>query len=179
MKDLYFITGNQNKFKEVSALLSVAIEQLAIDLPEIQELDATKIIEAKLLEAAKHHSGSFIVEDTSLYCDCLGNLPGPLIKWFLGELGRKGLYDLVSKYGQFGATAKTVIGLYDKGTITYFEGETKGTLVKPEDASSFGWDPLFKPEGSDKTYAAMSLDEKNKVSHRMKAVKKLQEYVKK
>ncbi len=63
---IYFITGNKNKFQEARALLP-RIEQLDIDLPEIQEIDAEKIIEAKLIAAFEHKKGAFIVEDTSLY----------------------------------------------------------------------------------------------------------------
>ena len=79
---LYFITGNKNKFEEVKSILP-EIEQLDVDLPEIQDIDAQNIIRFKLLEALRHHAGEFIVEDTSLYFDCLKGLPGPLIKWFL------------------------------------------------------------------------------------------------
>ena len=60
---LYFITGSQGKFREVKAILP-EVEMLEMDLPEIQGIDAKKIIEAKLEEATKHHAGEFIVEDT-------------------------------------------------------------------------------------------------------------------
>lgn len=63
---LYFITGNKGKLAEVQSILG-NIEGLDIDLPEIQELDAHAIIKAKLTEALKHQTGTFIVEDTSLY----------------------------------------------------------------------------------------------------------------
>ena len=79
---LYFITGSKGKFTEVQFIIP-NLKQLNIDLPEIQELDARKIIEAKLQSAFEHHAGEFIVEDTSLYLDCLNGLPGPLIKWFI------------------------------------------------------------------------------------------------
>ena len=79
---LYFVTGNKTKFEEVRAMVS-NVEQVDIDLPEIQEIDAREIIRFKLQEALKRAEGSFIVEDTSLYMDCLNGLPGPLVKWFL------------------------------------------------------------------------------------------------
>ena len=79
---LYFITGSKGKFAEVQLIIP-NLKQLNIDLPEIQELDPKKIIEAKLQSAFEHRSGEFIVEDTSLYLDCLNGLPGPLIKWFI------------------------------------------------------------------------------------------------
>lgn len=84
---IYFITGNKNKFEEVRAILPDA-EQLDIDLPEIQEIDAHGIIRAKLHAAFAHEEGEFIVEDLSFYLECLNGLPGPLIKWFLKTIGQ-------------------------------------------------------------------------------------------
>jgi inosine/xanthosine triphosphate pyrophosphatase family protein len=78
---IQFITGNKNKFAEAQKIIS-NLEQLDVDLPEIQEIDAKKVIEAKLQEARNLFEGEFVVEDTSLYLDCLNGLPGPLIKWF-------------------------------------------------------------------------------------------------
>lgn len=78
---IHFITSSANKFKEIQTLVP-NLERVEIDLPEIQEIDAQKIIEAKLDAAFEHHAGPFIVEDTSLYLDCMNGLPGPLIKWF-------------------------------------------------------------------------------------------------
>lgn len=62
---IFMITGNKNKFEEVKSILP-DVEQLDINLPEIQDIDAGKIIKAKLLEALKHKEGEFIIEDTSL-----------------------------------------------------------------------------------------------------------------
>ena len=123
---LYFITGSKNKFAEIKAVLP-QVEQLVIDLPEIQEIDAHEIIKAKLTEALKHHDGEFIVEDTSLYFNSLNGLPGPLIKWFTKTIGNDGLANLVDKLGNNKATAKTIIGYADgKEGIHFFEGEVVG-----------------------------------------------------
>lgn len=169
---IYFITGNNNKFAEAKEIIS-DLEQFAIDLPEIQEIDATKIIQAKLEEALKHKTGEFIVEDTSLYLDCLNGLPGPLIKWFLQTIGNNGIFELAKKYNNFQASAKTCIGYAkNKNDIRFFTGEIKGAIVESEALSSFGWDPIFKPDGYDKTFAEMNKDEKNKISHRRIAFEK-------
>ncbi len=90
---LYFITGSENKFKEAQAIIP-ALERVDIDLPEIQEIDARRIIEGKLSAAFAHHLGPFVVEDTSLYLDGLSGLPGPLIKWFLKTIGPEGIFKL-------------------------------------------------------------------------------------
>jgi inosine triphosphate pyrophosphatase len=170
---LYFITGNKNKLEEVKLILP-NVEQQDIDLPEIQEIDAKEIIKAKLLEALKHKKASFIVEDTSLYLDCLNGLPGPLIKWFLKTIGIDGLYQLAKSSDNFKASAKTFIGYAkNKKEIHYFEGIVKGEIVKPRGQTGFGWDPIFKPEGFDKSFAQMTAEEKNKVSMRRLALNKL------
>jgi len=173
---LYFITGNKNKFAEVSAILP-NVEQLDIDLPEVQDIDAKEIIKAKLLEALNHKQAEFIVEDTSLYFDCLNGLPGPLIKWFMKTVGNKGLFNIVKKLGNNRAEAKTIIG-YAKNTdeIYYFEGIVKGGIVSPIGKSGFGWDPIFQPDGFLKSFAELTQEEKNKISMRRIALNKLKEF---
>lgn len=174
---LYFITGNKNKFEEVKAIIS-DIEQLDIDLPEIQELDPKEVIRAKLLEALQHHAGEFIVEDTSVAIKALNGFPGPLIKWFLKAMGNQGLANLLKKLGDNAVEVKTIVG-YAKSheEIYFFEGALSGTIVEPRGESSFGWDPVFIPDGHDKTFAEMGKDEKNKVSYRRMAVEKLKEFL--
>jgi non-canonical purine NTP pyrophosphatase (RdgB/HAM1 family) len=173
---LYFITGNKNKFDEVQSILG-NVEQLDIDLPEIQDIDAKNIIRTKLLEALQHKEGKFIVEDTSLYLNCLNGLPGPLIKWFLKTIGNEGLFNIAEKLANDGAEAKTIIGYarnYEQ--IYFFEGSVKGRVVKPKGNSGFGWDPIFQPNGFHKTFAEMNSDEKNSISMRKVALNKFKEF---
>ena len=173
---LYFITGNSNKLKEAQQILG-NIEGKKLDLPEIQERDPRKIIEAKLRAAQSQHQGQFICDDTSLCFDCLGGLPGPFIKWFLEELGPQGLYDLVSKYDNHSATARCIIGYSNGDDIQFFEGVDRGTIVKPRGETTFGWDPIFLPDGHAKTYAQMTAVEKNAISHRTLALQQFKEYM--
>lgn len=174
---LYFITGNKGKFEEVKTILG-EVEQLDIDLPEVQEIDAKEIVKAKLVEALNHKKGEFIIDETSLYFDCLNGLPGPLIKWFLKKLGNDGLFNLVSKLGNCGAEAKTVIGYTrNHDEIYYFEGAVKGKIVAPGGESNFGWDAIFQPEGFEKTFAEMTMEEKNKISMRRMALNKLKDFL--
>ena len=170
---IQFITGNSNKFAEAQKIVP-ELEQLDIDLPEIQEIDAHEIIKAKLQEAKKHYEGIFVVEDTSLYLDCLGGLPGPLVKWFEKTIGNDGLYDIADKYNNYNAQAKTVVGYCDEsGDITFFEGVVNGKIVKPESESKFGWDPIFMPDGYKTSFAQMSKKEKNAISMRRIAFEKM------
>lgn len=174
-----FITGNKNKFAEVQAILP-GVQYLNIDLPELQELDPKKIIEAKLQEARKQHVGELIVEDTSLSLVCLNGMPGPLIKWFMQAIGNEGLIQLAERFENDRAEARTMIGYVDQnGVISYFEGVVTGRIVRREGVSGFGWDPVFLPDGYEKTFAEMTADEKNMVSMRRVAVERLAESLKK
>ncbi len=179
MNKIYFLTGNQGKTREIKKQIP-EIEQLNIDLDEIQETDAKKIIEHKIREAIKKAPGKkLIVEDTSLYLECLNELPGPLIKWFLKKLGTEGISEITTKLGNNKAEAKTIIGYYDSEKITFFEGTTKGTITQPKGNNGFGWDQIFKPENSEKTFAEMTLEEKEKHSMRQKAIEKLKKHLEK
>jgi inosine triphosphate pyrophosphatase len=172
---LYFITGNPGKLKEVQAIVP-EVEGIELDLPEIQSLDSMQIIKEKLEVATKDREGEFFVEDTSLYFECLNGLPGPLIKWFLDSLGNSGIYELVSKYENNKCVAKTVIGYSDGTDLHFFVGELKGKIVSPS-GTGFGWDPIFMPEGYDKTLDLFFLEEKNKISMRNDALMKLKKHL--
>ena len=174
---VHFITGSKNKFEEIRAILG-DVEQLEIDLPEIQELDAHKIIRAKLDEALKHRTGAFMVEDTSLYFDALHGLPGPLIKWFMKTIDCEGLFKILEPFGNYGAEAKTIIGYTNgSGDLQFFEGSVRGTIVSPRGETGFGWDIIFQPEGKTDTFAEMSAEEKNSISMRRLAAEKLKAYL--
>jgi len=170
---LYFITGNKNKFEEAEAILGIEMQQLNIDLPEIQDMDARKVVKAKLTEATAHHKGEFIVDDVSVELEALNGLPGPFIKWFLQALGDRGIYEVVEKLGNNEASVKLLIGYAKtKDNIHFFEGMVKGNIVAPR-GDRFGWDPIFQPKGYKQTYAEMPQEEKNKMSHRYLALEKL------
>jgi non-canonical purine NTP pyrophosphatase (RdgB/HAM1 family) len=171
---LYFITGNTNKLREAQSFIP-EIEQLAIDLPEIQDIDPKAIIQAKLNEALQHRDGGLIVEDVSLSLDALSGLPGPLIKWFLKTMGTAGLFTVADKLGNYRAEAKAIIGYAKNASeMHFFESSIKGTIVEPRGETTFGWDPIFQPDGYTKT---MTKEEKNAISHRKIAFTKLKAFI--
>jgi non-canonical purine NTP pyrophosphatase (RdgB/HAM1 family) len=175
---IYFITGSKGKFEEVKEIIP-EILQKDIDLPEIQEIDAKKIITYKLQEALRHVKSSCIVEDTSLYITSLNGLPGPLIKWFMKTVGIEGLFSIVANVKNKSAVAKTIIGYAkDSKSIIFFEGEVKGKIVKPRGNKGFGWDPIFQPDGSKKTFGEMEFEEKMAFSMRKIAILKLKKVLK-
>ncbi len=173
---LYFITGNPNKLKEVRAILGDVIH-LDLNLAEIQSSDPEEVIRAKLESAIIHHKGPLIVEDTSLHMDCLNGLPGPLIKWFMNHGGAPHLFKIAEKFGEYGAQARCTMGLYDSGEIYFFEGVVNGRIVSPKGETDFGWDPVFQPDGFCLSYAQMSKEMKNNISHRRIALDKLRDYL--
>lgn len=176
---LFYITGNEGKFRDAKLIIP-EIERLDIDLPEIQEINPIKIIETKLIEANKHKKGRFMISDGSLYLEATPGLPGPLIKWFEKTIGNQGLFQLAKNMGNFNASAKVIIGyMDDQDKINYFEGEIRGKIVEPRGSNGFGWDAVFQPKGFKKTFAEMTLEEKNKISHGKIALEKLREYLKK
>ena len=168
---IYFLTGNDNKFDEAKSILgdNILIDQLKLDLVEIQEIDPKKVIAHKLLEAVKNKPGAeFIVEDTSLIIEGMNGLPGPLIKWFLKSIKSEGIVELTKTYGTK-AKAMAIIGHYKAGDINYYKGIVEGKIVQKRGESNFGWDPIFIPEGYKLTFAEMTKEEKNAISHRRKA----------
>lgn len=177
---LKFITGNKTKFTEAQKVLApLEIERVDIDLMEIQALDAREIIRHKLKEAFKHHKGEFIVEDTSMYLECLDyKLPGPFIKWFNDTVGTYGIYNLTKKMGKNRAKSTTIIGYAKSPTnILFFEGNATGTVVAPRGKYNFGYDPIFVPTGSKQTLSELKSQGIFKQSPRGKAVKKLKGYL--
>ncbi len=176
MDTIKFITGNEGKYSEAKKVIST-LEKIDFDLPEIQSLDPKEIITVKLQEAIKTHKGNFIVEDTSLIANSLNNFPGPLVKWVLKSVGNQGLYDMVENKDDKSARAVCMIGLVYGGNISFFESEVEGEIVKPKGENGFGWDPVFKPTDSSKTFGEMQPEEKEKYNMRVKALLKLKKYL--
>ncbi|HLC85957.1 MAG TPA: RdgB/HAM1 family non-canonical purine NTP pyrophosphatase [Candidatus Nanoarchaeia archaeon] len=174
MNELYFITGNENKLKEAKEIMP-EIKGLNMDLLEIQDINPHKIIKHKVEEARKQVPGRFIVEDVSFYLEAINGLPGPLIKWFLKTIGVEGIVKIAKTYENYKAQAKCIIGYFDGSEIKYFEGVVNGIIVEPKGNNGFGFDVIFVPDGHEKTYAEMSEEEKNQLSHRKLALEKLKE----
>lgn len=180
MGELCFVTGNANKLREAKDLLDRPIVNCDIDLVEVQG-SYEQIITHKLTAAVKHVKGPVFVEDTSLEFSAYGKeLPGPYIKWFLKNLGPEGLVKMLDGFDDKGAAAVTTIG-YCKGPneeVHVFTGRTEGVIVCPRGSANFGWDPIFLPKESSRTYAEMTPEEKHRVSHRGKAFRAFKEFLK-
>ncbi|XP_020913729.1 inosine triphosphate pyrophosphatase [Exaiptasia diaphana] len=181
-KTLVFVTGNQNKLKEVISILGESfpwkVEARSIDLPEFQgESDEISIEKCKV--AFEKIQGPVIVEDTCLCFNALGGLPGPYVKWFLKKIGPEGLFRMLTGWEDKSAYALCTFaycsGIKDE-PVELFRGKTSGKIVEPKGPRNFGWDPCFKPDGFDQTYAEMPSEVKNSISHRGKALQALKDY---
>ena len=103
---------------------------------------------------------------------------GPYIKWFLDKLGPDGLHQMLTGWEDKSAYAICTFA-YSPGNpdeIHLFQGKTEGTIVSPRGPRDFGWDPCFQPSEYNQTYAELPKSEKNKISHRYRALDKLRQY---
>jgi len=181
-KPIVFVTGNAKKLEEFIAILGKnfprQITSEKIDLPEYQgEID--DICRDKCRAAANLMKGPVIIEDTCLCFNALKGLPGPYIKWFLEKLGPEGLHKMLDGWEDKSAEAVCTFAYHSGETddkVLLFQGRTQGIIVSPRGSRDFGWDPCFQPLNYDKTYAELLKEEKNKISHRSKALEKLKDY---
>ena len=175
---LTFITGNQHKADFLAHTLGIPVERKDIDLDEIQSLNLLEVVEHKAQSGSKLTEGPVLVEDISLILHGLGNLPGPLIKWFIKELGNDGLATLAQTLDNQKATATIMYGLIDDKGFHTFEGHTDGRISPTQRGTDgFGFQDIFIPDGTDKTFAEMSEKEMLPFYHRIKAINKLRAYL--
>ncbi len=171
------ITGNAGKAEEVSRYLGMPIEHQSLDLDEIQSLELEEIVKDKATRAFEKIGQPILVEDVSFVFHALGKLPGPLIKWFLKELGNDGLCRLLDDKDR-SCTATVCYGFHDGKEVRLFSGSMAGTVAEaPQGSNSFGWAPVFIPENHTKTYAELSNEEQALIAMRNKALKKLHEFL--
>jgi XTP/dITP diphosphohydrolase len=186
---LLFATHNSNKFLEIKTILQSNIDLVSLndvaffdDIPEPYDT-----LHENASAKARHIYNIFgincFADDTGLEIEELGGKPGVYSARYAGESKsdkdnmRKVLKELEGKSNRK-AQFRTVISLIENGTEILFEGIVKGQIITEERGSAgFGYDPIFVPEGYNKTFAEMSLEEKNILSHRSIAVKKLCEYL--
>jgi XTP/dITP diphosphohydrolase len=175
---LILVSSNPNKGIEAERILGVPLLRVSISLPEIQAQTVEEITRYKLEVARTKGYGQLIVEDVSLGFDELGNFPGPYVRWLLEAAGGKGLAAIAYALNNRAARAQCCVGFWDGRDSKVFHGETDGEiLVQPRGEQKFGWDAWFQPAGSKKTFAEMNAEEKDAVSHRGKAYRKLAEYL--
>lgn len=175
MKRIYFVTGNQGKIIEAKEILKVEIIPVRIEkLDEVQTNDPLECVSKKAISAFNLFKKPVLVDDTSLFFSSLNGLPGVFIDYFMDAFGNDGLLRLLVNEKDRTAVAQTSLCYFDgKESLVVF-GKVKGRISEEKKGENgFGWDAIFVPDGSEKTFAEMSIEEKNKISMRRLALEQL------
>lgn len=190
MKKLVFATNNTHKLEEVRAILGKNIEVLSLndinchaDIPETADtLEGNAVLKARYIY--ENYGFDCFADDTGLEVDALNGAPGVYSARYAGGEGhdseanmKKLLSEMCDKENRR-ARFRTVICLLEGGEEHLFEGIVNGEIIRQRRGDTgFGYDPVFVPEGYTQTFAEMGNEEKNKISHRARAVKKLCDYI--
>ncbi|MEK7497685.1 MAG: RdgB/HAM1 family non-canonical purine NTP pyrophosphatase [Patescibacteria group bacterium] len=179
MANLVFATGNKGKLLEAKEILGIDVKGTNLEIDEIQSLDPVEVAVKKAKAYYAKLKKPLFVEDFSFFFKSLSNLPGTYIDGFLKSLGNEGLILLLKNRKDKTAIGQaTVVYMDRKGKEHVFIGRVKGKITdKPKGDKGFGWDPIFIPDGSVKTFGQMEMKEKNKYSMRKKALLKLKKWL--
>jgi XTP/dITP diphosphohydrolase len=187
-RTIFFATDNIHKFNEARKVLAeykIAVGMVRAKASEIQSDSLEEIAKTSVLDAFKRFNLPLIVEDAGLFIDALNGFPGPYAAYVYRTIGNKGLLKLMENIENRESRFHSVVAYYsaELKLPICFKGEVAGEIVKEERRgkreSGFGFDPIFKPAESNKTFAEMMTVEKNKYSHRAKAVRRFAEWYKK
>jgi XTP/dITP diphosphohydrolase len=188
---LVFASNNKNKIHELQSMLPESITILSLesigcfeDIPETADTIEGNAIQKANYVTQKYGFDCF-ADDTGLEVDALNGEPGVFSARYAGEQRNaddnmnKLLVNLSDKNNR-AAQFKTVIALNLRGEMHLFTGIAKGAITLEKIGNQgFGYDPIFQPEGFTQTFAQLSLDIKNKISHRGKATQELIAFLKK
>lgn len=178
LKELYFVTSNRHKAKEAEEILDIKISPVDKDLVEIQSLDLEEIVKKKAKDAFQLIKKPVIVDDVGLYVSAWAGFPGPFIRYVYDAGGNELLLRMLQGEENRGVTAKAAIGFHDGKKAFAFIGEVKGEIAKePRGKGGWGWDPIFIPEFTRKTYGELAPAEKNSISHRRAALEKFKSFL--
>ena len=169
--DLFFASSNTHKFQEAKKILDtfgINLRFYKCELKEIQSNSLQEIAKNKAIQAFHKCKKPVIVEDDGLFIDSLNGFPGPYSSYVFKTIGNKGILKLLKQNRK--AKFVSIISFYDKKNYESFESKLNGIISKKIIGLGWGYDPIFIPSKSKKTFA--QLENKNKISHRFKALKK-------
>jgi len=177
--EIYYATGNAGKFEEVQSFLKahqadITVKQFDVDIEEIQTLDQKAIAIDKAKKAWALLKKPLLVDDGGIFFEGYNQFPGTMSKFIFQALGFDGIFKLVKEHDKAAFILHMVY--IDGDVVETFEGRCDGTIIKPKDFSSHPQLPLtaiFKPDGSDKTYAELRYTpEFTNYAFRQRALKK-------
>jgi len=172
---IYFITGNKHKYIEAKKILH-EIEMKHIPYPEIQADSLEEVAEFGINYLKNKVNGKFFLEDSGLFINYLNDFPGVYSAYVFKTIGNDGILKLMEGIDGRKAYFKAVIAYYD-GEIHLFKGICHGRIAMQKRGKGFGYDPIFIPNGSKKTFGEMNKEEKNKYSHRGIALREFDRFL--
>ena len=179
---IYFLSKNEHKLREIRSFLEpygFEVEIMFEDKVEIQSDNLVEIVR-KAVEFIGRRKYAFFAEDAGLFIDHLNGFPGPYSSYVYKTIGIDGILKLMLGVKNRKATFRSAIALFhpELDEIKVFEGHVEGVIsMEKRGAGGFGFDPIFIPRGESRTFAEMSLEEKNRYSHRARAVKKMLDFL--
>jgi XTP/dITP diphosphohydrolase len=179
---IFFATGNIHKFNEARRILreyNIAVAMIKVKTLEVQSDDIEEIARLSAIDAARKTNLPVIVEDAGLFIDALNGFPGPYSSYVYRTIGKEGIIKLLEGVSNREAYFRSVVAFCDpKGNAICFDGIVKGKItMEPRGSSGFGFDPIFEPaEKPGETFGEMSIENKNRFSHRAKALRKFAEW---
>jgi XTP/dITP diphosphohydrolase len=177
-----FVTTNEGKFREASAVLAEAGVKLVHEdrsYPEVQADRLEKVVRFAATVLDDQIRGDYLIDDSGLFVDHLGGFPGVYSSYVYKKIGCAGLLKLMDGVEARGARFESVFLLRRRDAHEVFHGGCRGTVADRERGKGgFGFDPIFIPEGSTKAFGEMNLAEKNSVSHRARAAAALVSFLK-
>lgn len=191
MESIVFATQNPNKLEEIRQMLPPGLKLLSLDdigctgeIPETADtLEGNARLKASYVYA--HHGCDCFADDTGLEVAALNGAPGVFSARFAGPEADSGanirkLLQLMEGIADRRARFRTVIALATGGAFHFFEGQVEGEILsQPSGTGGFGYDPVFRPRGYEGSFAQMPLSEKNRISHRGKAFRNLNAFIRK
>lgn len=173
---LRYVTSNPGKAEEATAYLGDYVEAVSLTYPEIQEADLEPIAAtgAEAAFEALEEETPLIVDDAGLFIQSLGGFPGPYSAYVEETLGVERVGELARNTANQSALFRCVIAYTDGTRTETFRGEVRGTIVAPRGTGGFGYDPIF--EHGDRTFAEMTAEEKNALSHRGRALEQFADW---
>jgi XTP/dITP diphosphohydrolase len=173
--DLTFVSTNGGKFREVRSILAeydVAVRWRRQELPELQADDLESVVASKL-DVASGLGRAVLVEDSGLFLPALGGFPGVYSAYALETIRLQGVLRLLKGHRRT-AVFRTVAGLAIGTRRWTRSGESRGRISDgPRGQSGFGYDPIFIPEGERRTFGQLEPAEKNRHSHRARAMRRI------
>ena len=167
------MTSNKHKFKEIQEIMrryGIELDWKEMKYEEVQGEGTAKISLDSATKVSRMINEPFFLEDTGLYINHLSGFPGPYSSYVQKTIGNNGILRLMTDTDR-SAEFLTVITYWDGSMYHQFTGINRGSIsVEARGNEGFGYDPIFVPEGTRKTLAEMSLQEKNMISHRYRAV---------